>query len=97
MRCRGDKCSTCGVNESYLPPLVRVPLLKVLLVLVFVHHDEVDLPHAVVEEQGVGLVVELFLGAETRLVRELRRLELVHLFLHDAVHDAQAEGKPRAD
>lgn len=74
-----------------------MPLLKVLLVLVFVHHNEVDLPHAVVEEQGVGLVVEFFLGAETRLVRELRRPELVHLLLHDGVHDAQTEGKPHAD
>lgn len=69
-----------------------MPLLKLLLVLVFVHQDEVDLPHAVVEEQRVGLVVELGLGAETRIVRELRRLELQHLLLHDVVHDAQRQG-----
>lgn len=78
-------------NVTNLVPLVRVPLVKVLPVLVFVHHDEVDLPHAVVEEEGVGLVVELGLGAEARLVRELHRLELVHLLLHDVVHDAGRE------
>lgn len=87
LSCHGDECHKRGVSESYLVPLVRVPLVKVLPVLVFVHHDEVDLPHAVVEEEGVGLVVELGLGAEARLVRELRRLELVHLLLHDVVHD----------
>lgn len=88
---------TNGLNAGYLAPLVHVPLLKVLLVLVFIHHDEVDLPHAVVEKQGVGLVVEFSLGAETRLVREFRRLELIRLLLHDVVHDAQMQGKPRAD
>lgn len=88
LSCHGDECHKRGVNERYLVPLVRVPLVKVLPVLVFVHHDEVDLPHAVVEEEGVGLVVELGLGAEARLVRELHRLELVHLLLHDVVHNA---------
>lgn len=82
-------------KECYLAPLVRVPLLKILLVLVFVRQDEVDLPGAVVEEQGVGLFVEQGLGAEMRLVRELRRLELVHLLFHDVVHDVRRQRESR--
>lgn len=69
-----------------------MPLLEVLLVLVLVDQDEVDLPHAVVEEEGVRLVVELRLRTETGLARQLGRRVLVHLLLHNVVHDA-TEGR----
>lgn len=54
--------------RAYLASLEGVPLLKILLVLIFIYQDEIDPPHAVVEEQGVRFVVELFLRAKTRLV-----------------------------
>lgn len=69
-----------------------MPLLEVLLVLVLVDQDEVNLPHAVVEEEGVRLVVELHLRTETGLARQLGRRVLAHLFFHNVVHDATEGG-----
>lgn len=69
-----------------------MPLLEVLLVLVLVDQDEVDLPHAVVEEEGVRIVVELHLRRETGLARQLGRHILVRLLLHNVVHDATEGG-----
>ena len=66
-------------------------LLKLLLVLILVHQDEVDPPHAVVEEQGVLLVVELGLWAKTRLTGELCCLIFIDLFLHNVIHGEQRE------
>ena len=78
-------------KEIYLFPLERVLLLKLLLVLILVHQDEVDPPHAVVEEQGVLLVVELGLWAKTRLTGELCCLIFIDLFLHNVIHGEQRE------
>lgn len=69
-------------------------LVNFLLLLILVDQDEVDLPHAVVEEQGVRLVIKLYLRAITRLVRKLCCLKLVHLFLHDVVHGAEERLPP---
>lgn len=80
-------------SNGYLAPLEGVPLLKVLLVFVLVHKDEVDLPHAIVEEQRVRLVVEVGLRRETRAARQLGGSVLVHLVLHDTVHDGTADGR----
>lgn len=81
------------MGNGYLAPLEGVPLFKLLLVLVLIHKDEVDLPHAIVEEQRVRLVVEVGLRTETRLARQLSGLVLVHLVLHDTVHEGSAEGR----
>lgn len=78
-------------KEIYLFPLERVPLLKLLLVLILIHQDKVDPPHAVVEEQGVLLVVELGLWAKTRLTGQVCRLILVDLFLHNVIHGDRRE------
>lgn len=55
--------------RTYFTSLERVPLLKLLLVLVFIDQDEIDPSHAVIEEKGVGFVVKLRLGTETQLCR----------------------------
>lgn len=78
-------------KEINLFPLERVPLLKFLLILILVYQDEVDPPHAVVEEQGVLLVVELGLWAKTRLTGQLCCLILVDLFLHNVIHGERRE------
>lgn len=78
---------------TYFAPLERVPLLKLLLILILIHQDIVDPPHAVIEEQGVRFVIELCLRAKTRLVRQLGLLKLVHIFLHNVIHDAQREAR----
>lgn len=51
---QGGKTSVWSINSikktPYLSPLEHMPLLKLLLVLIFVHQDEIDLPLAIVEE-----------------------------------------------
>lgn len=56
-------------RETHLAALVRMPLFKVLLILILIDQDEVDPPDTVVEEQRVRLVIKLCLRAKTRLVR----------------------------
>lgn len=82
------------MSGTHLFARERVPLLELLLVLVLVDQDEVDAPHAVVEVQRVGLVVEVHLRAEGgRVGLQLHTLELVQLFVHQVVHDVRPAGR----
>lgn len=74
-------------RKTNLASLEGVSLLKLLLVLILIDQDEIDPPHAIVEEQRIRLVVELRLRAKTSRVRQNRWLEIVLLFLHFVVHD----------
>ena len=79
---------------THLLALKRVPLVEILLVLVLVHQDEVDAPHAVVEEQRVVLPVEVGLRGEARGARQLHNAVLKQLFLHQVIHDVRREETP---